>query len=434
MKENQIDIITMGCSKNLVDSEALQRLFLQRGFRCVLDADVVEGDTVVINTCGFIGDAKQESIDMILQFVQAKEEGRVKRLFVMGCLSQRYRQELQKEIPQVDKYYGKFDYKALAEDLKGNGNIVMGNGVLPLKNKNPHYCYIKISEGCDRHCAYCAIPIITGRHKSRAMDDILDEVRARVKDGVKEFLIIAQELTYYGVDVDGKRHIAELVSRMAEIKGVKWIRLHYAYPNLFPMELLDVMREKSNVCKYLDIALQHISTTVLDRMHRNTTKEETMELIMRLRKEVPGIALRTTLMVGYPGETEEEFQELVDFLKWARFERMGAFAYSEEEGTFSAENYADDVPPEIKHQRLDKLMRIQQRISAELLEEKIGQEIKVIIDRREGDWYIGRSEYSSPEIDPEVLIPVSGKILRRGCFYNVKITGSEEFDIYAKVI
>lgn len=435
MKKEQIDIITMGCSKNLVDSEALQRLFISKGYTCVLDADVVHGDTVVVNTCGFIGDAKQESIDTILQFAQAKEQGQIRRLFVMGCLSQRYKTELEKEIPQVDKYYGKFDYKALAEELSAADAMdVNGNRCLQRpKGRTPHYCYIKISEGCNRHCAYCAIPIITGRHKSRTMEDILDEVRERVAEGVKEFQIIAQELTYYGVDIDGKRHIAELVSRMADIKGVKWIRLHYAYPNQFPLELLDVMREKANVCKYLDIALQHISTSVLDRMCRNTTKEETMELVTQIRQRVPGIALRTTLMVGYPGETEEEFQELVDFVKWARFDRMGAFAYSEEEGTYSAENYADDVPPEVKQQRLDKLMRIQQRISAELMQERIGQEMKVIIDRREGNWYVGRSEFSSPEVDPEVLIPASEKQLRRGCFYNVRVTGAEEFDIYATV-
>ena len=435
MKKEQIDIITMGCSKNLVDSEALQRLFISKGYTCVLDADVVHGDTVVVNTCGFIGDAKQESIDTILQFAQAKEQGQIRRLFVMGCLSQRYKTELEKEIPQVDKYYGKFDYKALAEELSvADAMDVNGNRCLQRpKRRTPHYCYIKISEGCNRHCAYCAIPIITGRHKSRTMEDILDEVRERVAEGVKEFQIIAQELTYYGVDIDGKRHIAELVSRMADIKGVKWIRLHYAYPNQFPLELLDVMRDKANVCKYLDIALQHISTSVLDRMCRNTTKEETMELVTQIRQRVPGIALRTTLMVGYPGETEEEFQELVDFVKWARFDRMGAFAYSEEEGTYSAENYADDVPPEVKQHRLDKLMRIQQRISAELMQERIGQEMKVIIDRREGNWYVGRSEFSSPEVDPEVLIPASEKQLRRGCFYNVRVTGAEEFDIYATV-
>ncbi len=432
--QKQIDIVTMGCSKNLVDSETLQRLFTKKGYRCVLDADVVKGDTVVVNTCGFIGDAKQESIDTILQFADAKEKGQIKRLYVMGCLSERYRKELETEIPQVDKYYGKFDYKALAEELPDEDKCLTDIQLTVPKAKQSHYCYIKISEGCDRHCAYCAIPIITGRHKSRTIEDILAEVELRVKEGCKEFQIIAQELTYYGVDLYGKRMIAELVERMADIKGVKWIRLHYAYPNLFPMELLKVMREKNNVCKYLDIALQHVSTSVLERMKRNTTKEETMQLIERLRKEVPGIALRTTLMVGYPGETEEEFNELVDFVKWARFERMGAFAYSEEEGTYSEEHYKDDVPEEVKQARLDKLMRVQQKISAEILEEKIGKELNVIVDRKEGNWYIARSEFSSPEVDPEILIPADERKLRKGCFYNVKITGAEEFDTYATVI
>ena len=432
--QKQIDIVTMGCSKNLVDSETLQRLFTKKGYRCVLDADVVKGDTVVVNTCGFIGDAKQESIDTILQFADAKEKGQIKRLYVMGCLSERYRKELETEIPQVDKCYGKFDYKALAEELPDEDKCLTDIQLTVPKAKQSHYCYIKISEGCDRHCAYCAIPIITGRHKSRTIEDILAEVELRVKEGCKEFQIIAQELTYYGVDLYGKRMIAELVERMADIKGVKWIRLHYAYPNLFPMELLKVMREKNNVCKYLDIALQHVSTSVLERMKRNTTKEETMQLIERLRKEVPGIALRTTLMVGYPGETEEEFNELVDFVKWARFERMGAFAYSEEEGTYSEEHYKDDVPEEVKQARLDKLMRVQQKISAEILEEKIGKELNVIVDRKEGNWYIARSEFSSPEVDPEILIPADERKLRKGCFYNVKITGAEEFDTYATVI
>lgn len=422
----------MGCSKNLVDSEALQRLFWQKGLNCVVDAEKVSGDTVVINTCGFIGDAKQESIDVILQYAQAKEEGLIKRLYVMGCLSQRYKDELQKEIPLVDKYFGKFDYPLLAQEL--SETLKSKDGCLNILPAKGHYCYLKISEGCDRHCAYCAIPLITGKHKSRPIEDILDEVRRRVAEGVKEFQVIAQELTYYGIDIYGRRQIAELISRMADIKGVKWIRLHYAYPNQFPMELLDVMRTKDNVCKYLDIALQHISTSVLDRMRRNTTKEETMELVTRLRENVPGIALRTTLMVGYPGETEEEFEELVEFVKWARFERMGAFMYSEEEGTYSARHYVDDVPQEVKQRRLDKLMRIQQQISAELMAEKIGWTIKVIIDRREGDWYVGRSEYSSPEVDPEVLIPAHEKRLRKGCFYNVRITDAEEFDIYATVI
>ena len=438
----QIDIITLGCSKNLVDSESLQRMFLKEGYRCVLDADRVTGDVVVINTCGFIEDAKQESIDTILQFSKAKEEGQIERLYVMGCLSQRYKEELEREIPAVDKYYGKFDYKGLVEELRKvrpceerNADVQKTAARL---NRNTIYspatCYIKISEGCNRQCAYCAIPIITGRHTSRPMQEILDEVREKVSEGVREFNIIAQELTYYGKDTEGRRTIAELISRMADIRGVKWIRLHYAYPAQFPMELLDVMREKKNVCKYLDIALQHVSTSVLERMRRHTTKEETMDIVKRLREAVPGITLRTTLMVGFPGETDEEFQELVDFVKWARFERMGAFAYSEEEGTYSAEHYQDDVPAEVKQQRLDKLMRVQQRISQELMQERVGKTVEVIIDRKEGEWYVGRTEDASPEIDPEVLIPAADRRLRRGCFYKVRITDAEEFDLYGNVI
>ena len=432
----RIDIITMGCSKNLVDSEGLGRLFRDKGYDCVLDAEVVKGKVVVINTCGFIEDAKQESIDTILQFVEAKEHGQIEQLYVMGCLSQRYKSELEQEIPQVDKYYGKFDYKGLLNDIAETYPVADNNynTVEKKRKSSSHYCYIKISEGCDRQCAYCAIPIITGKHKSRSIDDILKEVKERVAEGVTEFQIIAQELTYYGLDLYGERKIPELIEKIAHIEGVKWIRLHYAYPNQFPMDLLRVMRENPNVCKYLDVALQHISTSVLSRMRRNTTKDETIEFVNKLRKEVPGITLRTTLMVGFPGETDEEFQELIDFVKWARFERMGAFAYSEEEGTYGAERYKDDVTQEIKQARLDKLMRVQQNISAELQADMIGKEILVVIDRKEGEWYVGRSQYSSPEIDPEVLLPVNEKKLIRGHYYNVKITGAEEFDLYATVI
>ena len=431
MKKNTIDIITMGCSKNLVDSETLMGLFEANGYHCVHDSKNPKGDIAVVNTCGFIQDAKEESINTILELAQAKEEGRLKKLFVMGCLSQRYLKELEQEIPQVDKYYGKFNYKQLLHDL-GNGEAKTCDG--PRKLTTPkHYAYIKISEGCDRNCAYCAIPIITGKHVSRPMDEILDEVRQLAENGTREFQIIAQELTYYGIDIDGKQHIAELVSKMADIKGVKWIRLHYAYPAHFPWDLLKVMREKPNVCKYLDIALQHISDNMLQRMHRHVTKEETYSLIERIRKEVPGIHLRTTLMVGFPGETEEDFEELMEFTRKVRFERMGAFAYSEEEGTFSAENYEDNVPEEIKQVRLDKLMALQQRISAELEAEKVGKTMKVVIDRKEGNYYVGRTEYCSPEVDPEVLIPVEGRRLRVGQMVDAIITDSEEFDLYAKV-
>ena len=432
MKKGQIDIITMGCSKNLVDSEALMTMFEQAGYHCTHDAKRIDGEIVVVNTCGFIEDAKQESIDTILELVQAKEEGRISKLFVMGCLSQRYKDELEEEIPQVDKYYGKFNFKQLLTDL-GKPDVPTCSGDRLITTPH-HYAYVKISEGCDRRCAYCAIPIITGKHVSRPKEEILDEVRSLVERGVKEFQIIAQELTYYGVDIDGKRHIADLIAEMADIKGVKWIRLHYAYPNQFPLELLDVIREKPNVCKYLDIALQHISDNMLTRMHRHVSKQETMDLIEQIRERVPGICLRTTLMVGFPGETEEDFKELVDFVKWAKFERMGAFAYSEEEGTYSAEHYDDDVPAEVKQRRLDKLMAVQQRISAEVEAAKVGKTLTTIIDRREGDYYVGRTEFCSPEVDSEVLIPADKRRLRSGCFYNVHITDSDDFDLYGEIV
>ena len=427
-----IDIISLGCSKNLVDSEVLMGLMEANGYVCTHDSDDPQGEIVVVNTCGFIADAKEESINTILEFAQAKTEGRIKKLFVMGCLSERYLAELEAEIPEVDGWYGKFNYRQLLKDLEGS-SFEACEGKRHITTPR-HYAYIKISEGCDRHCAYCAIPLITGKHQSRPMAEILDEVRQLVKDGTKEFNVIAQELTYYGVDLDGKQHIAELIEQMADIPGVEWIRLHYAYPTHFPWDLLRVMREKPNVCKYLDIALQHISDNMLSRMHRHVTKEETYELVRRLREEVPGIHIRTTLMVGFPGETDEDFEELKAFVKWARFERMGAFAYSEEEGTFSAEHYQDDVPEEVKLARLDKLMHIQQNISAELEAEKIGQTLKVIIDRQEGDYYVGRTEFCSPEVDPEVLIPVEERRLKIGAFYDVQITDSEEFDLYGTTI
>ena len=430
----------MGCSKNLVDTETLMSKFIEKGYTCTHDSEYPEGEIAVINTCGFIGDAKEESVNMILKFAQAKDEGLIKKLYVMGCLSERYRKELETEIPQVDKYYGKFDFKKLLNEL---GDVEDADFNVKEKTQDnqrvittpSHYAYVKISEGCDRHCAYCAIPIITGRHKSRKMEDILEEIRNLVSKGVKEFQIIAQELTYYGVDLYGERRIAQLIDKIAMIDGVKWIRLHYAYPNQFPFELLEVMRKHDNVCKYLDIALQHISNHMLSAMHRNTTKQETYELIERMRQEVPGITLRTTLMVGFPGETDEDFKELVEFVKWARFERMGAFAYSEEEGTYSASHYEDNVPEEVKQERLNILMRAQERISAEIENSLVGKKTIVIIDRLEGDYYIGRTQSSSPEVDPEVLIKYEDKNpLVIGNFYAAEITGSEEFDVYARVI
>ena len=413
----------------------LMGLMEANGFRCTHDSDDPQGEIVVVNTCGFINDAKEESINTILEFAQAKTEGRIERLYVMGCLSERYLADLEKEIPEVDGWYGKFNYRELLNDLKAHPSPPEGRDVdyryswARHLTTPRHYAYIKISEGCDRHCAYCAIPLITGRHQSRPMEEILDEVRWLVKGGTKEFQVIAQELTYYGVDLYGEQKIAELIDKMAGIEGVEWIRLHYAYPTHFPWELLKVMRERENVCNYLDIALQHISDPILSRMRRNVTKEETYELVGRLRREVPGIHLRTTLMVGFPGETDEDFRELIEFTKWARFERMGAFAYSEEDGTYSAEHYEDDVPEDVKQARLDKLMRVQQNISAEIEAAKIGQTLKTIIDRREGDYFVGRTEFCSPEVDPEVLI-AADEPLEIGQFYDVRITDAEEFDLY----
>ena len=435
MIKNQIDFITLGCSKNLVDTEQLMSLAERYGYRCTHDSQRPCGEIAVINTCGFIGDAKEESINTILEFAERKKQGKLSKLFVMGCLSQRYLKELQIEIPEVDKYYGKFNFRELMEELKAPPSAPEGTvGGERILTTPSHYAYLKISEGCDRHCAYCAIPLITGRHVSRPQDEILEEVRQLVTQGVKEFQVIAQELTYYGVDIDGRQQIAELIERMADVPGVEWIRLHYAYPTHFPWDLLRVMREKKNVCRYLDIALQHISDNMLSAMRRHVTKDETYELIRRLREEVPGIHLRTTLMVGFPGETDADFEELMDFVRWARFERMGAFAYSEEEGTYSAEHYIDNIHEDVKRQRLDRLMALQQEISAEIEAAKVGTTLPVMIDRREGDYYVGRTEYCSPEVDPEVLIPVNERRLYVGRMYDARITAAEEFDVYASVI
>lgn len=432
MKKNTIDIITLGCSKNLVDSEQLIRQLEDNGYQVTHDSDNPKGEIAVINTCGFIGDAKEESINMILEFAQAKEEKRLRKLYVMGCLSERYLKELQIEIPQVDKFYGKFNWRELLEDLGKayNETIHIERSLTTPK----HYAYLKISEGCDRKCAYCAIPIITGKHVSRPMEEILDEVRYLVSKGVKEFQIIAQELTYYGADLYKRQMLPELIERISDIPGVEWLRLHYAYPAHFPEELFRVMRERDNVCKYMDIALQHISDRVLSQMRRQVTKEETYRLIEKFRKEVPGIHLRTTLMVGFPDETDADFEELKEFVRQVRFDRMGAFAYSEEEGTYAAAKYEDNIPQEVKQQRLDELMGIQQEISAELSAAKVGKTMKVIIDRIEGEYYVGRTEFDSPEVDPEVLIDKEGNDLKTGEFYQVNIIDADDFDLYAKVI
>lgn len=428
----KIDIVTLGCSKNLVDSERLMRQLEAVGYEVTHDAELLTGEIAVVNTCGFIADAQEESINMILELAQRKEEGSLQKLYVMGCLSERFMDELGKEIPEVDKYYGKFDWTNLLEDLGHEYNEAISN---ERHITTPsHYAYLKISEGCNRKCSYCAIPIITGAHRSRPMEEILDEVRHLVAQGVTEFQIIAQELTFYGLDLYRERRIAQLVQEIANVPGVEWIRLHYAYPTDFPMELLDVMRENSNVCNYLDIALQHISDNVLSAMHRHITKDATYNLIEQIRKQVPGIHLRTTLMVGFPGETDEDFEELCQFVRWARFERMGAFAYSEEQGTPSARLYEDNIPEEVKQERLSRLMRLQQKISAEIQEEKVGKEMKVVIDRQEGDWYIGRTEFDSPEVDPEVLISFNAKDLVPGSFCDVRITKADDFDLYGEVI
>ena len=406
------------------------RQFREAGYDVHHDAPEVKGEIVVVNTCGFIGDAKEESVNMILSCVQAKARRKIRKLYVMGCLSQRYMTELMGEIPEVDKFYGKFDYTSLLADL---GEAYHKDLRLQRElTTPPHYAYVKIAEGCDRMCAYCAIPIITGRYVSRPMEDILAEMEILVSRGVKEFQIIAQDLTYYGKDLYGKFCIAELVERMATLPGVEWIRLHYAYPDRFPVDLLPVMARHDNICKYLDIALQHISDGVLARMHRHVTRKETEELLTRIRREVPGIHLRTTLMVGFPGETEADFEELLQFVRDARFERMGAFAYSEEEGTYSAGHYADDVPDEIKQRRLDALMSEQEEISLEVNRAKVGHNVRVIIDREEADYYVGRTEYESPEVDPEVLIEKT-KPLVIGEFYDATITSAQPFELFAVV-
>ena len=432
MKRNTIDIITLGCSKNLVDSEKLIRQLELNGFEVTHDSEDPKGEIAIVNTCGFIGDAKEESINMILELAQRKQEGKLKQLIVMGCLSQRYLQELKMELPEVDRFYGKFDWEQIIADLAGTYYKEACN---ERRLTTPsHYAYLKISEGCNRHCAYCAIPIITGKQKSHSIEEIVAEVESLVAKGVKEFQVIAQELTSYGTDLYGKQMIAELIERIAEVPGVEWIRLHYAYPTNFPMKLLQVMARHKNICRYLDIALQHISDSQLSAMRRNITRQQTYDLIETIRREVPGIHLRTTLMVGFPGETDEDFKELLDFVKWTKFERMGAFAYSEEDGTYAAEHYKDDVPDEVKQVRLSKLMRLQQQISEEVQQSKVGKQLKVIIDREEGDYFIGRTEFDSPEVDPEVLIKkVDAPNLKPGLFVRAKIENADEFDLFAKI-
>ncbi len=429
---NKVDLITLGCSKNLVDSEQLIRQLEANGFQVAHDPVEPKGNIVIINTCGFIGDAKEESINTILAFAALRTKKKIQKLLVMGCLSQRYLTELSLEIPEVDKFYGKFDIKTIVSDI---GKAYQQDFRLERTLTTPkHYAYIKISEGCNRTCAYCAIPIITGKHNSRPIEEIEEEVRLLVAKGVKEFQLIAQDLTFYGLDLYKEMRLAELTQRLASIKGVEWLRLHYAYPAHFPYDLLPVMAVNKNVCKYLDIALQHISDPMLSRMHRNITKKETLTLLARIRKEVPGIHLRTTFMVGHPGETEVDFEALKKFVREAAFERMGAFIYSDEEGTFSSQHYEDDIPVEVKQQRLDELMAIQQEISADLNRKKVGSIFAIIIDKEEVDYFVGRTAFDSPEVDPEVLVKKSAKKITIGNFYDVKIIESDDFDLYAEFI
>ena len=431
MRKNKVDIITLGCSKNLVDSEQLMRQFVANGYTVEHDPHKINGEIVVVNTCGFIGDAQEESINMILELGEQKQKGRIGKLFVMGCLSERFLKDLEKELPEVDRFYGKFNWKELISDLgKSYHQELATDRVLTTPR---HYAYVKIGEGCNRTCSYCSIPIITGAYQSRPMDEIVDEVRGLVAQGVKEFQMIAQDLTFYGLDRYKRMALPELVERVSDIPGVEWIRLHYGYPSHFPYDLLPVMRERDNVCKYMDIALQHISDPMLKMMRRNITKAETYELLERMRREVPGIHLRTTLMVGHPGETEQDFEELIRFVKDIRFERMGAFAYSHEEGTYAYQHYKDEIPQEVKQDRLDYLMRVQEGISADVNASKEGQTFRVIVDREEEDFYVGRTQYDSPEVDPEILISKDTP-LSPGSFYQVKVIDAQAFDLYGKVL
>lgn len=431
MRKNKVDIITLGCSKNLVDSEQLMRQFVANGYTVEHDPHKINGEIVVVNTCGFIGDAQEESINMILELGEQKQKGRIGKLFVMGCLSERFLKDLEKELPEVDRFYGKFNWKELISDLgKSYHQELATERVLTTPR---HYAYVKIGEGCNRTCSYCSIPIITGAYQSRPMEEIVDEVRGLVAQGVKEFQMIAQDLTFYGLDRYKRMALPELVERVSDIPGVEWIRLHYGYPSHFPYDLLPVMRERDNVCKYMDIALQHISDPMLKMMRRNITKAETYELLERMRREVSGIHLRTTLMVGHPGETEQDFEELIRFVKDIRFERMGAFAYSHEEGTYAYQHYKDEIPQEVKQDRLDYLMRVQEGISADVNASKVGQTFRVIVDREEEDFYVGRTQYDSPEVDPEILISKDTP-LSPGSFYQVKVIDAQAFDLYGKVL
>jgi ribosomal protein S12 methylthiotransferase len=441
VRKGEIDIITLGCSKNLVDAERLMHQLQLVGYRCVHDSATPRGEIAIINTCGFIGDAKEESIEMILQFAERKTKGKLRKLYVMGCLSQRYAKELPAEIPEVDGWFGKFDYLGIVEECAqfrerpaGYSLETRGKDYERTLTTPKHYAYLKIAEGCNRYCSYCAIPLITGKFTSRPQEEIVDEVRWLVSQGVKEFNVIAQDLSSYGLDLYGEHRLAQLVDEIAQVKGVEWIRLHYTYPTDFPYDLLPVMAKYPNVCKYMDIALQHCSDNMLKKMHRHITREEQDAVIARIRREVPGICIRTTLLVGHPGETEQDFEELCEWVKTMRFDRMGAFAYSEEEGTFAAKHYTDDIPHEEKERRVETIMAIQQGISADILSQMVGSQQRVVIDREEQAYYIGRTQYDSPEVDCEVLIAKeNNRHLTIGEYYTVTIIKSEDFDLYASL-
>ena len=430
MRKNTIDVITLGCSKNLVDSEKLLRQFAENGFIVRHEPEKVSGEIVVVNTCGFIESAKEESINTILSLIEAKKQRKIGKIFVMGCLSERYDTELKQELPQVDKFYGKFNWNKIIEDIGFSYNKLLDNERF-ISTPN-HYAYIKISEGCNRTCSFCAIPIITGKHHSRKIEDILLEVENMVKNGVKEFNLIAQDITYYGLDIYKTNTLASLVEKIAKIQGVEWLRLHYAYPANFPFDLLKVMNDNPNVCNYLDMALQHISDNMLEKMRRNISKSEIYDLIYKIREQIPDIHLRTTLLLGHPFETDKDFSELKNFVREMRFERLGAFVYSHEEGTFAGKNYPDNIPVKIKNQRVSEIMELQEKIAEEKNSEKVGQTLKVIIDRKEQDYYTGRTEFDSPEVDNEVLIETDKK-LKIGDFYNIKITNSQAFDLQGVV-
>lgn len=432
MTQTKINIVSLGCSKNLVDTELLMKQLDANQFQVGCDEENSDARTIIINTCGFIGDAKEESIDMILQYVEEKKAGRIDKLFVMGCLSERYRDDLMKEIPEVDHFFGKFEWQLIVKELNKDYKPDFKNFRMITTPK--HFAYLKISEGCNRSCSYCAIPIITGKHVSRPMEDIVEEARELVKGGVKELLVIAQDLSYYGHDLYNESKLAELIQLLSEIDGLVWIKLHYAYPTQFPYGILKLMRENPKVCRYLDIALQHSSDNVLNLMRRGINREKTIELITKIREEVPGITLRTTMLVGHPGETEADMKDLLAFVSEMKFERLGVFPYSNEDDTYAAINYDDNIPLDIKESRKDDVMALQQEISRAVNEKRVGKELKVVIDRKDVDFYYGRTEFDSYEVDPEVLIPINGADLKIGEFYTVKINDFEDYDLFGEVV